>query len=86
MKYPPKMCPVRAKAVFKEFFEKHPNDLNMTDINNATKLKFWEERKFSGLFECQWFRKRNCKRYGYPAPWTRRSWWEEQKKEKGGEK
>jgi hypothetical protein len=84
MRHPNNLCPVRAKAVFKEFFDKHPNDLNPTDINSATKLKFWEARKFEGLFECQWYRKRNTKRNDYPAPWTRKSYWDDRKQ--SGEK
>ena len=73
----------RAKSIFERFFKEHPKLSNPTDINSFAKYQFWQLVGYEDLEACQWFRKANTEKNGWPAPWSRRAWWEEAAEGKG---
>lgn len=68
-----------AKILFKEWFSRHPNIHNPTDINKREKFNFMAEIGWKKFMLMQRARKTNIRVYGYPFPWTKADYWQKQK-------
>ena len=68
----------RAKELFREWFERHPYLANPTDINREEKYDYAVEIGWSAFGLMQRARKSNVAAYGYPYPFTKAEYWQQQ--------
>lgn len=64
-----------AKALFKEWFRKHPDIKNPTDVNREEKYDWCMKLGWREFSLMQKARKSNIELHDYPHPWTKSEYW-----------